>query len=64
MARPPAHELTGRELEVMHVFWRWVRRRWRGLRDARAVGAGPGVHDGGDPGADRGREGVCHTGER
>jgi predicted transcriptional regulator len=22
MARPPARELTGRELEVMHVFWR------------------------------------------
>src|SRR4051812_885549 len=21
MARPPAKELTGRELEVMHVFW-------------------------------------------
>jgi BlaI family transcriptional regulator, penicillinase repressor len=21
MARPPAQELTGRELEVMHVFW-------------------------------------------
>jgi len=21
MARPPAHELTERELEVMHVFW-------------------------------------------
>jgi BlaI family transcriptional regulator, penicillinase repressor len=22
MARPPAKDLTGRELEVMHVFWR------------------------------------------
>ncbi len=22
MGRPPARELTGRELEVMHVFWR------------------------------------------
>jgi BlaI family transcriptional regulator, penicillinase repressor len=23
MARPPARELTERELEVMHVFWSW-----------------------------------------
>ncbi len=53
MARPPAKELTERELEVMHVLWN------RGeltvaevARCARGRRAGPGVHDDRDAGPD------------
>ena len=38
MARPPAKELTERELEVMHVFWK--RGRIHGGRSARCSGRG------------------------
>lgn len=40
MARPPAHELTGRELQVMHCFWRHGPATAQEIRDrlARAEG--------------------------
>ena len=38
MARPPAHELTGRELEVMHVFWKRGLETVAEVRDALAGG--------------------------
>ena len=34
MARPPKHELTERELEVMHVFWRLGPMTAADVRDA------------------------------
>jgi predicted transcriptional regulator len=36
MARPPAKELTERELEVMHVFWTRGESNVAGVRDALA----------------------------
>ncbi len=40
MARPPAKELTERELEVMHVFWRQGERTVAEVRDELAAGGG------------------------
>lgn len=39
MARPPAKDLTERELEVMHIFWRHGEATAAGARD-RLAGAG------------------------
>jgi BlaI family transcriptional regulator, penicillinase repressor len=38
MARPPAKELTERELELMHVFWRVGQATAAEIRDQLAVG--------------------------
>lgn len=43
MARPPAEELTGRELEVMHAFW------GRGGGDSTAAEVRDALADGGGP---------------
>jgi BlaI family penicillinase repressor len=40
MARPPAKELTGRELEVMHVFWSRGELTASEARDELAKGCG------------------------
>ena len=65
MARPPARELTERELEVMHVFWSRGEATAAEARDElAAVGPRPGVYDGGDPGPDPGRQGVPGPGQR
>jgi predicted transcriptional regulator len=38
MARPPAKELTERELEVMHVFWKLAEATAAEVRDELALG--------------------------
>jgi len=38
MARPPARELTERELEIMHVFWNCGESTVQDVRDALAAG--------------------------
>ena len=38
MARPPAKDLTDRELEVMHAFWEAGEANVQGVRDALAAG--------------------------
>ncbi|HEY1599867.1 MAG TPA: BlaI/MecI/CopY family transcriptional regulator [Pirellulales bacterium] len=38
MARPPARELTARELEIMHVFWTCGESTVQDVRDALANG--------------------------
>ena len=62
MARPPAKELTERELEVMHAFWNRGESTVAEIRDALAAcGAGSGLHDGGHAGPDPGRQGLSDS---
>ena len=59
MARPAARELTERELEVMHAFWKRGESTVAEVRDcAGGGGAGSGLHDGGHAGPDPGRQGL------
>jgi predicted transcriptional regulator len=41
MARPPAKELTQRELEIMHVFWRHGEQSPTHVREQLAAAGGP-----------------------
>ncbi len=65
MARPPAKDLTERELEVMHVFWKRERSdRRRAPRPPRRRRAGSGVHHGRHPRAHSSGEGLSAADER